>query len=223
MVGRGGVDRPGRGGRGRVGVSGRVDRPHFEGMRAVGKARSRPVGVATGPAVASRSTSGTGRTRRRSRRCRCPRRRSWRLELLLERQMAPESIEVVGAVVSTVQVELAGVGVGVPGRHQLPALRSYASRRRARSRPARRRSQPSSCVAVEPAPEAATPVRRRRRRERESSGGRPDQDRAGPSRSRSFGAVVSTVQVKLAGVASVFPAWSIARTSKLWEPSASPE
>ena len=35
------------------------------------------------------------------------------------------------------------------------------------------------------------------------------------------GAVVSTVQVKLAGVGSVLPAWSIARTSNLWEPSAS--
>ena len=38
-----------------------------------------------------------------------------------------------------------------------------------------------------------------------------------------LGAMVSTVQVKLAGVASTFPAWSIARTSKVWEPSASPE
>ncbi len=37
------------------------------------------------------------------------------------------------------------------------------------------------------------------------------------------GAVVSTVQLKDAGVASVLPAWSIARTSKLWEPSASAE
>ena len=38
-----------------------------------------------------------------------------------------------------------------------------------------------------------------------------------------FGAAVSTVQVKVAGVASTFPAWSIALTSKVWEPSASPE
>ena len=38
-----------------------------------------------------------------------------------------------------------------------------------------------------------------------------------------FGAVVSTVQLKDAGVASVLAAWSIARTSKLWAPSASAE
>ena len=37
-----------------------------------------------------------------------------------------------------------------------------------------------------------------------------------------FGAVVSIVQVKLAGVASVLPAASVARTSKVWEPSARP-
>ena len=37
-----------------------------------------------------------------------------------------------------------------------------------------------------------------------------------------FGAVVSTVQVKLAGVASVLPAASVARTSKVWEPSLRP-
>ncbi len=35
------------------------------------------------------------------------------------------------------------------------------------------------------------------------------------------GTVVSTVQVKLAGLGSGLPAWSIARTSKVWEPSAS--
>ena len=37
-----------------------------------------------------------------------------------------------------------------------------------------------------------------------------------------FGAVVSTVQVKLAGVGSRFPAVSIARTWKVWLPTASP-
>ena len=37
-----------------------------------------------------------------------------------------------------------------------------------------------------------------------------------------FGAVVSTVQLKVAGVWSTLPAWSIARTSKEWLPSASP-
>ena len=45
----------------------------------------------------------------------------------------------------------------------------------------------------------------------------------GPESIAVVGAVVSTVQVELAGVASMFPAWSIARTSKLWEPSASAE
>ena len=45
----------------------------------------------------------------------------------------------------------------------------------------------------------------------------------GPESIEVFGAVVSTVQVELAGVASVFPAWSIALTSKLCEPSAKPE
>ena len=37
-----------------------------------------------------------------------------------------------------------------------------------------------------------------------------------------FGAVVSIVQVKLAGVGSVLPAASVARTSKVWEPSLRP-
>jgi hypothetical protein len=37
------------------------------------------------------------------------------------------------------------------------------------------------------------------------------------------GGVTSTIQVRAAGVASVFPAPSIARTSKVCEPSASPE
>ena len=36
------------------------------------------------------------------------------------------------------------------------------------------------------------------------------------------GAVVSTVQVRLAGVGSVLPAGSVARTVNVWEPSANP-
>src|SRR5204863_9610939 len=36
-----------------------------------------------------------------------------------------------------------------------------------------------------------------------------------------FGAVRSTVHVRLAGVASVFPAESVARTSKVWLPAPS--
>jgi hypothetical protein len=40
----------------------------------------------------------------------------------------------------------------------------------------------------------------------------------GPESIEVFGAVVSIVQVELAGVASTFPAWSIARTSKVCEP-----
>src|SRR5207302_1357798 len=36
-----------------------------------------------------------------------------------------------------------------------------------------------------------------------------------------LGAAVSIVQVWLAGVASVLPAWSVARTSKVWLPSLS--
>ncbi len=38
-----------------------------------------------------------------------------------------------------------------------------------------------------------------------------------------FGAWVSTVNARLAGLASVLPAASLARTSKLWAPSARPE
>jgi hypothetical protein len=37
-----------------------------------------------------------------------------------------------------------------------------------------------------------------------------------------FGAAVSTVHAKLAGEASVLPAASLARTSKVWAPSARP-
>ncbi len=36
------------------------------------------------------------------------------------------------------------------------------------------------------------------------------------------GGAVSTVQVRVAGEASVLPAWSIARTAKVWLPSARP-
>jgi len=45
----------------------------------------------------------------------------------------------------------------------------------------------------------------------------------GPESIVTTGAVVSTVQVELAGVWSTFPPWSAARTSKVWLPSASPE
>ena len=45
----------------------------------------------------------------------------------------------------------------------------------------------------------------------------------GPESIEVVGAVVSTVQVEVAGVASMLPAWSTARTSNLWEPSASEE
>ncbi len=45
----------------------------------------------------------------------------------------------------------------------------------------------------------------------------------GPESIVTTGAVVSILQVKLAGVASVFAAWSIARTSNLWLPSARAE
>jgi hypothetical protein len=38
-----------------------------------------------------------------------------------------------------------------------------------------------------------------------------------------FGATVSTDHVYWAGVASVFPAWSVARTLKVWLPSERPE
>ncbi len=42
---------------------------------------------------------------------------------------------------------------------------------------------------------------------------------AGPESIPTCGAVVSTLQAKLAGVWSALPALSIARTSKLWAPS----
>ncbi len=45
----------------------------------------------------------------------------------------------------------------------------------------------------------------------------------GPESMLTAGAVVSTVQLKDAGVPSVLAAWSIARTSKEWAPSASAE
>jgi hypothetical protein len=44
----------------------------------------------------------------------------------------------------------------------------------------------------------------------------------GPSVIVVSGAVASTVHVKLAGVASVLPAGSVARTSNVWEPSVRP-
>ena len=40
----------------------------------------------------------------------------------------------------------------------------------------------------------------------------------GPEEIVVFGAVTSTVNERVAGVASVLPAWSTARTAKVWEP-----
>ena len=45
----------------------------------------------------------------------------------------------------------------------------------------------------------------------------------GPESMDTTGAVVSTVQVEAAGVASTFPAGRSLCTSKVWEPSARPE
>jgi len=45
----------------------------------------------------------------------------------------------------------------------------------------------------------------------------------GPESMLTVGGVVSTVQVKLAGLWSKLWAWSTERTSNLWEPSARPE
>jgi hypothetical protein len=45
---------------------------------------------------------------------------------------------------------------------------------------------------------------------------------SGPESMVVSGSVVSMVQVRVAGMGSVFPARSVARTSKVWVPSASP-
>ena len=45
---------------------------------------------------------------------------------------------------------------------------------------------------------------------------------AGPELIVVWGALVSIVQVKVAGVGSVLPAGSVARTWKVWEPSVRP-
>ncbi len=45
----------------------------------------------------------------------------------------------------------------------------------------------------------------------------------GPESIERLGATVSTVNARLAGLASTLPAASVARTSTLWAPSARPE
>jgi hypothetical protein len=49
-----------------------------------------------------------------------------------------------------------------------------------------------------------------------------DEGSAGPELIVVWGVLVSIVQVKLAGVGSVFPAGLVARTWKVWEPSLRP-
>ncbi len=121
-----------------------VDRPDFEGVAAVGERR---VGLRAGAGGERRRHRGcTGTRRCRSHRCRCRRSRSLRLALLV-RPEGPESIEVVGAAVSTVQVELAGVASMLPACVDRPDFEGVAAVGKRRSRLAgscrRRRSPPS--------------------------------------------------------------------------------
>ena len=103
-----------------------------------------------------------------------------------------------------------------PGRS--PGPRSCGGRRRGRCRPwPRCRGRSRSHRAG---------IRRRRRRcRRGQSPRRWKEVVAGGGARRQVrmvvsGAAVSTVKARLAGLWSVLPAWSIARTSKLWRPSA---
>ena len=147
---RGGVDGPGRARRGRVDVPGLVDRPDFEGVGAVGEPR---IGLRAGAGGEGGAVIA----------------RHWKLatpeppvsvpekvklaEALLVSAGGPESIEVVGAVVSTVQVERPGSRrCSRPGRP--PGLRRCGSRRRAPIGLRRGAARQGGARRVEPALEA---------------------------------------------------------------------
>ena len=131
VVGRGGVDRPGGARRGRVDVSGLVDRPHFEGMGAVGepriglrawcRRRRRPVAAALEGATPEPPVSVPEKVKL--------------AEADRSEPAGRESIEVSGAWCRSSRCSLPGSRrCSRPGRS--PALRRYASRRQAPSRSA---------------------------------------------------------------------------------------
>ena len=205
----------------RVDVPGLVDRPDFEVMGAVGEPR---IGLRRG---AGGEVGAVDRRHWKEATPEPPASVPEKVKLaaaLLVSAGGLESIVVFGAVVSTVQVEAgrASRRRSRPGRS--PGLRRYGEPS-ARPGIGLRRGAGREGGAVErPALEA-----RRRPSRRASVPEKVKLARRSALASRRlesivvFGAAVSTVQVKVAGVASTFPAWSIARTSKVWEPSASPE
>ena len=211
--------RPGRARRGRVGVPGLVNRPHFEGMRAVGKRRSRPAGVVQVAKAA-------------------PSRRHWKDATPEPPVSVPEKVKLAEALFAQGRRARADRGVrrgGVDrpgrarrGRVDVPGLvdRPHFEGMRAVGE---RRNRPAGVVQAAKAAPSRRHWKRRHARaagvgagEGEAGRGAPV-NTGGPEPIEVVGAAVSTVQVEFAGVASTFPAWSIARTSKLCEPSASPE
>jgi hypothetical protein len=131
---------------------------------------------------------------------------------------------VFGAVVSTVQVEVAGVASTLPAASiartsnlWLPSASELRLRgeMHAAQAPASVESSRHWNEAT-PEPPASVPEKVKLAEAEALRAG-------GPESIEVFGAMVSTVHVDEADVASTFPAWSIARTSNLWEPSANPE
>ena len=124
----------------------------------------------------------------------------------------------VGAVVSTVQVELAGVASMFPAWSTArtsnlcePSASEERLRGEVQAPPGRRlgRVEPALEADATPEPPVSVPEKAKLAEALLVSAG-------GPESIEVVGAVVSTVQVELAGVASMFPAWSTARTSKVW-------
>ena len=162
--------------------------------------------------------------RRQSHRCRCRRRRSWRCRTVARPRWA--------------RADRGGRGHGVdrPGGRgrgrvdvsglvdcaDLEGMRAVGKARvglRASCRPRRRhrRLAPALEVGATPEPPVSVPEKAKLALELFF------EPQMGPSRSRWSGRCCRPSRLILAGVASTFPAWSIALTSKLCEPSASPE
>ncbi len=214
-VRRGGVDRPAEGGRGLVDVAGGVDRPDLEGMGAVGECG---IGLRRGAGGKRRAVAAALEGGDAGAAGVAPREG----EVGGGRSLSAgglESMFVVGAAVSTVQLNDAGVGRRCR-RCRSPAPRRNGRRRRVRHRPAAR------CRGRTLRRRGGTRTRRRRSRRRRCPRRRSWRRRrcsapAGWSRCWWSARRCRSVQLKEAGVWSTLPAVSIARTSKEWAPSAS--
>ena len=204
---RGRVDRERRATPGRVDVPGRVGRAHLEGVRAVGQRRGGLQATSTSPM----------RRRRRGTRSSSPPGLAENANVGVASFVGPDgplSIVVSGAAVSTVKLRDAGVASTLPAVSVARTSNVCAP-------------SASDAVVCGELQEAHAPASTRHSNvepawldENANVGVASFVGPDGPLSIVVCGAAVSTVKLRDAGVASTLPAGSVARTSKVWAPSA---